>query len=147
VQSFGSITNIGSADLLLTQVVASNEGSGAFSPVGFPDSSANSPLRLKPGEAISFNVAFRPSHTGLQRGQILVFSNDPDTPVYAVRLVGTGLTAVGSSLDYGHDFVAMESPDFPNSPVLRAKTDGGGNFEFFLPPEQRYHYAIFDPVS
>src|SRR5208337_4895448 len=29
----------------------------------------------------------------------------------------------------------------------RTISDSNGNFQFFMPPNARYHYAIFDPIS
>lgn len=72
--------------------------------------------------------------------------NDPRTPVAHVSFVGTGLDR-SMEAQWGDDFVAIESPDFPATPPLRAKSDDKGNFEFFLPSQQFYHLTIFDPVT
>ena len=63
-----------------------------------------------------------------------------------MHLVGTGL--VEGNLDYGNDFVALEryfAEIFGNPPVLRTRSDAGGNWELFLGPEIQVHIATFDP--
>ncbi|MCI0535798.1 MAG: choice-of-anchor D domain-containing protein, partial [Verrucomicrobiales bacterium] len=145
---FAMITNLGSQPLTVTAVnTSSSRGNGQFA---VPPLTPALPLTIQPGGASPFDLLFDPGDTGLQRVTIEVRSNDPDTPVYSVQVTGTGLPASGNprdTLQYGNDYVAMESPDFPNGPVLRAKSDNVGNFSFFLPPDQRYHAVLFDPVS
>ena len=144
---FATITNAGAQALTITSIRISGNGESQFSIAGLPGSV---PITLPAGGAFALDLLFKPAATGLQRGIIEILSDDPRAPVYHLPVTGTGLAASGNpldSLDYGNDYVAMESPDFPNSPVLRAKTDAKGNFSFFLPPDQRYHAVIFDPVS
>jgi hypothetical protein len=145
-KSFGTITNIGTADLTITSV-APESGDLTFTATGVGVVTAATPLRLAPNTGIAFDLTFVPSSTSLARGTLKFLSNDSEQPVLEVPVVGTGLPGAGSSLEYGNDFVAIESPDFPSAPVLRARSDQNGNFSFFLPPDQRYHYVIYDPVS
>ena len=142
---FVTIENRGKQPLRISEIKLSpGRGAGQFSLSGAPLTG----LVLQPKEAVNFDLSFRPAKAGLERAEIQIHSNDPATPVYKLQLTATGMSAdPRASLDYGNDFVAIESPDFPNGPVLRAKSDDNGDFQFFLPPGQRYHAVIFDPVS
>ena len=106
------------------------------------------PVVLQPGEVHLFSPTFRFSGPGLRPGAFEIISDDPHTPIFRQPVVGTGLVA--DNLDHGHDFVAVESifrGVFDNTPVLRTRSDAGGNWEFFLEPEFVFHTATFDPVS
>jgi hypothetical protein len=148
VSGFAVITNMGRETLTITAVSATPLG---FTVLGLPGNlGPNTPLAIAPSNSFTFGLSFAPSRTGLQRGEVHITSNDPDTPVARLAVVGTGLAPSGNPLDslsYGEDFVSFETPDAPNAVVLRADSDNGGNWSFFLPAEQRYHFAIFDPVS
>jgi hypothetical protein len=145
--NFVTVTNTGGGPLTVSQVQVA-EGVGEYSLSGLPSSfNAAKPLVLSPGQFFSFDVSFAPNAVGLQRGSIDIVSNDPNDPTYAVHVTGTGLTQMGSALHFGNDYVAIEFPELPGSTVLRAISDGSGNFSFFLPPTTAYHFAIFDPIS
>jgi hypothetical protein len=143
VTNYVTITNAGGQPLTITKV-ASTEN--AFAILGFN----TVPLALAPGQGVTLGLRFKPERVGFVGGSIEIFSNDADTPIHRLPIAGLGLSVSGNPLDslhYGEDYVAIESPDFPDTPVLRARSDANGDFEFFLPPEQRYHLVIFDPVS
>jgi hypothetical protein len=143
VAPFASIRNVGGGPLTVTAVKSLGE---QFVIDGLPAQ----PFVIPPGQSQTFNLSFAPDRAGLIRGAVQILSSDADMPDFRAHVVGTGLAASGNpldSLDYGNDYVALESPDFPNGAVLRAKSDDKGNFEFFLPPAQRYHGVIFDPAS
>jgi hypothetical protein len=144
-RQFGIISNIGSQPLSITGIgIAQN----SYTVGGFPASpSLVNPLDIQPGESVSFDLAFTPDRIGLRPGDILIRSNDPDVSVLHQHVIGTGLAASGSAAHWGNDFVAIEMPDLPGPLVLRQKSDDGGNFSLFLPPQQRFHAAIFEPVS
>jgi hypothetical protein len=105
------------------------------------------PVVLQPGEELTFDPVFRPGGPGLRPGVIEIVSDDPQTPVYRQSVVGTGMLEGGPEL--GHDFVAVESyfRETDNTPVLRTRSDAGGNWEFFLGPDALFHLATFDPAS
>jgi hypothetical protein len=145
--SYATIRNTGGGPLTVREIASQDR---RFAVLGLPATFPAQALVIAPGQTQTFDLAFTPDQLGLIRGQIEVGSDDPDSPTARVPVVGTGLPASGNNLDgldYGNDYVAMESPDSPDGPVLRARTDAQGNFEFFLPPDQRYHAVIFDPVS
>ncbi|MBI3415739.1 MAG: hypothetical protein HY043_10560, partial [Verrucomicrobia bacterium] len=122
------------------------QGAAAFTLTGLPANLASQPIQLTHGQSFTFGGRFQPDQTGLRRALIEIKTNDPQTPVARVSFVGTGL-GVPMEAQWGDDFVAIESPDFPGTPPLRVKSDDKGNFEFFLPSQQFYHLTIFDPVT
>ena len=150
VANFATITNAGLQPLIISNIVVA-AGQDEFSLGGLPAGLGPSqPLVLQPGGSASFSLGFQPNAIGLRRGEVQIFSNDPNTPLYHLHVVGTGLAASGNPLDslhYGNDYVALETPDLAGSPVLRQKSDANGNWSFFLPPDQRFHAVIFDPIS
>jgi hypothetical protein len=149
---FATVANAGRQALNMSRVqVADQWDRGAFALLGsITNLTSAEPLVLLPGQSTNIDLEFDPNRIGLHRGEIQVLSNDPAAPVYRIGVVGTGLAESGDPLDslqYGEDFVAMETPSVPNAPVLRQKSDTEGNWSFFLPPDQTYHYVVFDPES
>lgn len=138
------LTNYGVLPVTITAVrVAAGPGESEFfvGPFAYP-------VTLQPGESHEVLMQFRPGAAGLRNGVLEILSDDPQSPIIRKPLVGTGL--VEGNLDYGNDFVALErsfSERFGNPPVLRTRSDAGGNWEFFLGPETQVHIATFDPVS
>jgi hypothetical protein len=147
--SFTTLANDGQQPLHITQVtIGSRTGLAQYTVTGLPAPlDATHPLVLNPGQSITLGVSFAPSAIGLQPGDIQVFSDDPSTPLFDQAVDGTGLAAMGSALHYGNDYVAVAITSEPNAPVFRQRSDDQGNFSFFLPPEQSFHAAIFDPIS
>jgi hypothetical protein len=143
VNQFATLRNAGSQPLTIGGVSADDASIGQFAPTGLP----TLPVTLQPGDSFVFGLAFSPKLVGLERGQLRISSDDPNKPTFTIPVVGTGLAASGSALDYGHDFVALDEPSNPAAPVLRQVSDGQGNWSFFLPPQTPIHYVIFDPVS
>ena len=145
VANFGTITNNGAADLVISGITSTNGSFGVTSlPAGL---SAATPLVLHPNDHFVFGLTFKPSAVGLQHGFIQVASNDPNHPVLNWGVVGTGLAATGSALAYGGDFVELDQAQNPAAPVLRATTDAAGHWSFFLPSSTSVHYSLFDPIS
>src|SRR5579883_1176819 len=146
--NFLTITNQGSQSLQITGVqFAGGQNPNEFGVTGLPAGlSMNSPLIIAAGGSYSLGLTFAPGQIGLRNGILEITSNDPQTPRLHEMVVGTGLAA-STALHYGNDYVAYETPDILNAPVLRTKSDGDGNWSFFLPPQARYHWTIFDPVS
>ena len=143
-----TIRNIGAGALTITGVNVTGESAAQFGVIGFPAGfGAGNPLVLASGETFTFDVTFDPSVLGLQRAQIEIASNDPDTPVLRQAIVGTGLADQGSALEYAHDFVAVEFPAAPEIPAMRTVSDANGNWTLFLSARQAYHSVIFDPTS
>ena len=144
---FGAIHNIGDRPLTITNVAVAG-GSDQFELFGLPGGlSAAHPYILAPGQTLNFDLTFDAKYLGLQRAEIQVFTDDPETPIVTQGVVGTGLADVDSALSYGHDYVALETTFVPGSPVLRQTSDANGNWSFFLPQQTAIHYVIFDPVS
>ncbi|MDH3461508.1 MAG: hypothetical protein OEM00_11170, partial [Burkholderiaceae bacterium] len=147
VSGIATVRNIGSTDLTITDIRMA-EGAGAFSVTG---SAANvtvaAPLVLAPGASADVDVLFDPSQIGLIRGALEFASNDTDEAVKRVALVGTGTGPLSSTLDWGNDYVALETPGQANSQPLRTVSEANGYWSFFLPSDEALHYVVFDPVS
>jgi len=144
VDGFATIQNIGASPLSITGILSSPE----YSVSGLPANlSAAAPLIIPPDGSFALNISFQAAKTGLRPGEIQITSTDPDTPIFHLHLVGAGLPETGTALDYGNDFVAVETPNQTNAPVLRQKSDDKGNWTFFLPAEQVMNDVIFDPIS
>ncbi|MGB8166337.1 MAG: Ig-like domain-containing protein, partial [Chthoniobacteraceae bacterium] len=143
VANIGTIENVGSVALSISSLAVSPQFAitGLLSAV-----SPASPLVLQPSQSFTFGMSFDPSALGLQPGTFTLASNDPDMPLFSQGVVGTGLVDSGSNLQYGNDYVAVET-GVVGSPVLRQKSDTMGNWTFFLPPSASVHHLIFDPAS
>jgi hypothetical protein len=143
-----TLRNIGGGPLTITAVSVTGEAAAQFAVGGLPPGfGPANPLVLAPGETFALDLTFDAAALGLQRAQVEIASNDPVTPVLRQTVVGTGLADQGSALEYGHDFVAVELPQQPNTPVARKVSDAGGNWTFLLASGQSFHDAIFDPAS
>jgi hypothetical protein len=144
-----TIQNIGASPLTVREIrIATGQGQGQFGLGGLPISlGPANPLVIDPGSSFTFDLSFDPDMTGLRRGVIEIASDDPETPIVRQAVLGTGLANGSTSLDYGNDFVAMETHLLRGAPVLRQISDDAGNWSFFLPPNQAIHYSIFDPIS
>ncbi len=137
-----TVQNTGDWPLTVSEIrMAAGQGQNEYSV------SRTLPVVLQPGEEFTFDPVFRPGGPGLRPGVIEIVSDDPQTPVFRQPVVGTGFVEDGS--DLGHDFVAVESyfRETDNTPVLRTRSDAGGNWEFFLGPDALFHLATFDPAS
>src|SRR5262249_18254888 len=132
LDDFATLRNAGSQPLTITAIAPDDASIGQFTPTGLPAGFGPArPLVLQPGDSFPLGLAFSPKLVGLQRGQLRISSDDPEQPTLTLPVIGTGLPATGSALDYGHDFVALEEPLNPAAPVLRQVSDGQGNWSFF----------------
>ena len=73
--------------------------------------------------------------------------DDPDAVADAALFADWSIEIQTDTLDYGNDFVAVQTPAVDNSPIFRDISSGGGAFEFFLPADELFQAAAFDPVS
>ncbi|MCG2592459.1 Ig-like domain-containing protein, partial [Ramlibacter sp. XY19] len=140
-----SISNDGSMPLVISGITMT-EGSGAFGLLGVPADLATTPITLARGESFSFGGTFAADQLGLLRGLVNVVTNDPAQPNLRLSLVGTGTTSL-PTVQWGNDYFAINNPDLPSVPALRATSDAAGNFSMFLPAQQHYHIAGFDPAT
>jgi hypothetical protein len=139
VNGFATLSNDGAQALTITSIV---DPSGQYQISGLPANFPTTPITLQAGETMQINVSFSPDATGLRPDKIVVTSNDPLQPTYQLAVTATGLSASGTALDYGNDFVALSMQN-----VLRTVSDAGGNWSFFLPSQTPFQYTIFDPIS
>ena len=140
-----TITNHGLQTLVITDLSLA-EGDAAFDLLGIPADLASNPIRLAYGESFSFGAAFRPDSTGLTRGLIQMQSNDAGAPTVIGSLVGTGLDRIVYP-QWGDDYISIETNGADGTNTLRAGSDVGGRFNFFLPQQADYHLRAFDPVT
>jgi hypothetical protein len=140
-----TITNQGAQPLVIS-TIAVEAGGSSFTLTGVPTNLASNPITLGAGQTFSFGVQYTASTVGLERAKIDVGSNDPGHPTLSFGVTGTGLGSVVYP-HWGKDYVAIEFPDLAATATLRAVSDASGHFSFFLPANQHYHIAIFDPVT
>jgi hypothetical protein len=142
VGGIGRITNVGAQPLVISGL-ALTEGQGDFALSGFTPGTS---ITLNTDESFTFGGSFDPGTEGLRRGLIRIDSNDPGQAQFTAGVLGTGLpTRIYPQ--WGSDYIAIETPDIPNSLPLRAVSDAQGKFSFFLPAETAYHLVAFDPVT
>ncbi len=108
---------------------------------------------------VTFDGTFNAKEIALQRGEIQIFSNDPETPIIRQPIVGTGLLHDGFinhrdiSVDYGNDFImiATGADAYKEGGAIftsRFQTDSeGGSWNVVLPVETPFAVYLFDPVS
>lgn len=78
----------------------------SVSGAGFSLKGLSLPVSLPPGQSVTFTVAFTPQASGIQTGQITVFSNAWGTPSHSIALSGAGVSAgqlvsSSSALNFG----------------------------------------------
>jgi hypothetical protein len=141
-----TVVNTGAAPLTITGIrVATGHGQGEYQ----VDPTLQFPVVVQPGASFSFSYTFQPSAAGLRPGAFEVLSDDPQTPVLRIPVVGTGATA-GETPNLANDYVAVSNilNQFdPSAPALRQRTDAQGNWNFFLPPNSAFNFSIFDPTT
>jgi len=100
------------------------------------------------GQVNPFGLMFDPHKLGLQRGEIQIFSDDPDMPLLHLSVVGTGLADVdpATAVRLGDDYVMLEALD-SNDPIRRAISDAGGNWQLNISPGAAFHLEVLDTAS
>jgi membrane-associated phospholipid phosphatase len=142
----GTLTNRGAKPLEITDIRIV-DGSDAFTLIGIPNDISTKPIQIDRGNSFEIpSVRFATNRLGLVRGAIELTTNDPKAGKIRIGVVGTGV-ATTIYPEWGQDYIAVETPNLTNSPVLRTKSDNRGNFQLFLPPEQFYQFSAFDPVT
>jgi hypothetical protein len=144
---FATIRNIGEGPLSISSVAIVG-GSDQYELVNLPPGiSAAHPYLLAPGQSIDFDLTFDAKYLGLQRAELQIVTDDPETPVLDQGVIGTGLADKGSALSYGNDFIGLETPLIAASLPFHQRSDAMGNWSFFVPAQTSIYYVIFDPVS
>ena len=146
VEGFATIGNIGSRPLSITAIRTGPLGANLFAAANLPaDFGPANPLAIDPGESVELDLAFDAKLLGLQRGEIQIVSDDPDTPIVTQAIVGTGTLDQHPNLQWGDDYVAVQSRNAPFP--QRTRSSLTGDFDFILPGETPYKLAVFDPES
>ena len=87
-----TITNVGSADLLLSAIAVTGPDAAEFA----LSNDLCSGRSLVPSAGCTFEVTFAPLTTGKKIAAVVVPSNDPDTPLTSIVLVGNELVRIGA---------------------------------------------------
>ena len=154
---FGVLQNRGQEDLTITRAIIvpldtdpqsanlDNVAGTTSYELTLGDTSTALPIVLTPGTTLDLNLTFRPTRLGLQPAKILLFSDDPDQPVLARTVVGTGVATGGPRANVGNDFVSITLSESPNATVFRVVSNDRGVWNFSLPPNRAIEVATFDP--
>ena len=105
------------------------------------------PLVLQPTESFTFDVFFDARQLGLRRGQVHIFSDDPDQPLTTVNVTGTGLPDGRAIAQRGDDYVAVRYNAGKSAVVKRYVSDASGSFPLEVPSGSPFEVIIFDPDS
>ncbi|MGA3285173.1 MAG: ice-binding family protein [Verrucomicrobiota bacterium] len=94
-----TITNIGDADLTVSNITIDGSDSAMFTVTTNP-----TPVLLGPGGSTNFTVQFAPVSTGLKTAALHIANDDPNSNPFNITLTGTG-TGTG-----GAPKIAVEQP-------------------------------------
>lgn len=98
-----SVTNVGTAELTLTDGTSDNEAFTVDEPTD---------LTLDPDQQIMLTIHFSPGSVGLSTGTISISSNDPDEPVVEVTVSGEGVETAAH-------FIPVEPTGLPYAIVVQ----------------------------
>ncbi|PSR55472.1 hypothetical protein AHMF7605_19150 [Adhaeribacter arboris] len=90
-----TIANTGNSNLTVTGITLDGVDKGQFQLVGAPTPSVNAPVTISRGSAITFNVAFNPTTTGVKTASLLV--NSTNNPVKEVKISGLGTVGLSGT--------------------------------------------------
>jgi Ice-binding-like/Abnormal spindle-like microcephaly-assoc'd, ASPM-SPD-2-Hydin len=94
-----TITNIGDADLTVSNITIDGVNSAMFTVITNP-----TPVLLGPGGRTNFTVRFTPVSTGLKIAELHIANTDPNSNPFNIALTGTG-TGIG-----GIPIIAVQQP-------------------------------------
>ena len=80
-----TITNIGDADLTVSNIIIDGTDSAMFTVTTNP-----TPVLLVPGGSTNFTVRFTPGSTGLKTAELHIANNDANSNPFNIALTGTG---------------------------------------------------------
>jgi hypothetical protein len=117
-----SLSNTGTANLVLYSIATTTPDFTATSPVSLP-------ATIAPGSQITLGVAFNPSAPGAETGTLSVNTNDPVNPTIQASLSGTGLVPALSfspgSLIFAPTVLTTQVPGYPGSTLNLGVTNTG----------------------
>ncbi|QNF32389.1 choice-of-anchor D domain-containing protein [Adhaeribacter swui] len=90
-----TVANTGNSTLQVTGLVLDGVDKSQFQLVGAPTPTTASPVVIAPNSAVTFNVAFNPTSTGVKTAKIVVTSNN--NAVKEVTLKGLGTTGLSGT--------------------------------------------------
>ncbi len=159
-----TITNTGTLDLILTSFDVTGTYAGDYTaPTGL-----NGTVLL-PGGSVVADIGFQPNGIGLRDAQLLISSNDPDTPALPVPLMGQGVQSMPllevspSSINFGNVrigntlqqdiMVANEGNGILNVSSIQVQGSASTDFEVsssmlaLAPGENEIIQVTFDPQA
>lgn len=89
-----TIRNPGTGPLLISGATLSGSAAGDFSIPQLP------PTSIAPGSSAAFTVRFTPVLNGARTASVIISSNDPETPAFAIGLNGTGLAQPDIAIEH-----------------------------------------------
>jgi hypothetical protein len=118
-----TISNTGTADLVIGQLSLSGTDSAQF----HKENDVCSGRTISPGSACAADAVFSPSSGGLKNATLSVPSDDPDSPVIDINLMGSGtiaphLTLSTSSIAFGPNQVDTTEDD--TTQIVTVVSDG-----------------------
>ncbi|QNF34067.1 putative Ig domain-containing protein [Adhaeribacter swui] len=90
-----TIANTGNSNLTVTGITLDGVDKGQFQLIGAPTPSVTSPITIARGSAITFNVAFNATSTGVKSASLLV--NSTNNSVKEVKLSGLGTSGLSGT--------------------------------------------------
>ncbi len=108
-----NITNTGFSALHVNSITVQGANAADFSLGNLP----MLPATVAIGSSIKFTVAFTPSAAGARSGQVVIANDDPNAPMKALPLSGTGTLPM-----------AAVSPNMLDFGQVKVGTTGGSNF-------------------
>ena len=115
-----TITNVGTADLEITDVAVEGSGFGL-------SSSTVLPLRIDPGQGQPISLAFAPILAGTARGMMHVVSNDPGQPIIEVALAGSAFISppLAPRIALSVQELVFDLADLDATPLMVTVTNDG----------------------
>jgi hypothetical protein len=122
-------------------------GAEQFAIGGLPHAiSRSTPLILQPGTSQNVGLLFDAKTIGLQKGEVQIYSNDPETPITRFHVFGTGIPDSGftQTAKLGNDYVLLKIDEIA---VQRFQSDENGHYDFSATPGKDFIVYVFDPES
>jgi len=116
-----TITNTGTANLTLNQVLVSGPQANAFAQQMAP----MLPLTIQPMQNQPITLVFTPSAMGADTATLVIQSDDPNTPQVKVKLAGMGVSTLLTASPMTVDFGAVKAPGSGTTQMVTLTNSGG----------------------
>jgi hypothetical protein len=98
---FANISNKGSADLNILDIVLSDSNNYSIDLISNPNSNGSTKTKIAPNAIWGFAVIFKPSSLGAKPAVLSIKSDDPNTATLDIPLTGNGIGLKGDVNDDG----------------------------------------------